>query len=126
MSFFMKLFQIVNILSTKYHIDESHGILHSMQILHYAHDIYENEKHNYPILQCEQQKEIIYIAAILHDMCDKKYMNETEGISEIHNKWNQFFVAELEDEKRGRDEKRGGDENLEIAIKIIKIINIFK
>jgi hypothetical protein len=47
MSFFVKLFQIVNILSAKYNIDESHGIIHSMQILHYAHDIYENEKYNY-------------------------------------------------------------------------------
>jgi len=94
MSFFIKLFQLVNVLSAKYNIDESHGILHSMQILHYANNIYENEKYNYPILQNETQKKIIYTAAILHDMCDKKYMNEGEGIIEIHNNWNNIFVGE--------------------------------
>ena len=40
--------------------------------------IYDSEVINNPYL--EKQKEIIYIAAIGHDMCDKKYMDEKEGI----------------------------------------------
>ena len=96
MSFFVKLFQLVNVLSAKYNIDESHGIIHSMQILHYADNIYENEKYNYPILQNETQKKIIYTAAILHDMCDKKYMDEEEGILEMHDRWNNIFVGETD------------------------------
>jgi hypothetical protein len=113
MSFFIKLFQIVNLISAKYNIDESHGIIHSMQILHYAHDIYEKEKYNYPILQQEQQKEIIYIAAVLHDMCDKKYMNETDGIQDIYNNWNELFTD-------------SDTKNLEIATKIMNTMSYSK
>jgi hypothetical protein len=115
MSFFVKLFQIVNILSSKYNIDESHGIIHSMQILHYAHDIYENEKFNFPILQSEQQKDIIYTAAILHDMCDKKYVDENIGIIEIQNKWNNLFLEEKDYEN-----------TLEIATKIMSTMSYSK
>jgi HD superfamily phosphodiesterase len=112
MFFFTKLFQIVNILSAKYNIDESHGLLHSMQIVHYANDIYQHEKYNYPILQSERQKKIIYVAAVLHDMCDKKYVNETEGMMEIREKWNEIF---------GEDE-----EILDIASKIINSMSYSK
>jgi len=112
MFFFTKLFQIVNILSAKYNIDESHGLLHSMQIVHYANDIYQHEKYNYPILQSERQKNIIYVAAVLHDMCDKKYVNETEGMMEIREKWNEIF---------GEDE-----EILDIASKIINSMSYSK
>lgn len=96
MSIFVKIFKIVHILSAKYNIDESHGVLHSMQIVNYANDIYQHEKHNYPILQSDQQQKIIYVAAVLHDMCDKKYMNETEGMLEIHNKWDEIVGEDKE------------------------------
>ena len=52
-------------------IDESHGIKHSMDVLNYAHNIYKNEINNYPIIK--KHERIIYISAIIHDMCDKKY-----------------------------------------------------
>ena len=113
MFFFTKIFQIVNILSAKYNIDESHGLLHSMQIVHYANDIYQHEKYNYPILQSERQKKIIYVAAVLHDMCDKKYINETEGMVEIHQKWKDIFGEE-------------DTEILDIASKIINSMSYSK
>jgi HD superfamily phosphodiesterase len=67
----------------KYNIDESHGISHSMNVLHFAHNIYNSElsKNNYLI----NHKDIIYTSAILHDLCDKKYINEQDGIIEINN-----------------------------------------
>ena len=62
-------------------IDESHGIAHSFNTLHNACDIYQNEKfRNTEIIPHEK---VIYVAAAIHDMCDKKYMNEKEGIREI-------------------------------------------
>jgi hypothetical protein len=70
-------------MSKKYSVDESHGLLHSMNILNYANTIYEYEKINFPFLQA--QEKIIYVSAIIHDMCDAKYMNEAEGIKEINN-----------------------------------------
>ena len=39
------------------------------------------EKNNNPYLNNHQN--IIYAAALLHDMCDKKYVNEKEGLKEI-------------------------------------------
>ena len=81
MYFFSKLFNFVLLASSKYNIDESHGITHSMNVLHFANEIYEAELPKNPRLY-ENQK-IIYTAAVLHDMCDKKYMDERDGISEI-------------------------------------------
>lgn len=62
----------------KLNIDESHGLKHSLEVLHYAEEIYNSEVIKYPFL--EKQKEIIYTSAILHDMCDKKYMDQEKGI----------------------------------------------
>ena len=64
--------------SQLYKIDESHALKHSMEVYGYAKKIYESEIENNPFL--EKQKEIIFIASIGHDMCDKKYMDEKEGI----------------------------------------------
>jgi hypothetical protein len=123
MFFFAKLFQIVNILSAKYNIDESHGLQHSMQIVHYANDIYQHERHNYPILQSEKQEKIIYVAAILHDMCDKKYVNETEGMLEIYNKWDDVFLG---GGGGGEGSGEGDKEILDIASQIITTMSYSK
>jgi len=82
-SLLTKLFQFVFLMSKKYSVDESHGLLHSMNILNYANTIYEYEKINFPFLQ--SQEKIIYVSAIIHDMCDAKYMNEAEGIKQIND-----------------------------------------
>jgi len=63
--------------SSLYKIDESHALKHSMEVFGFAKRIYDSEIINNPLL--EQQKEIIFLSAIGHDMCDKKYMNEKEG-----------------------------------------------
>jgi HD superfamily phosphodiesterase len=62
-----------------------------MEVLHFAHNIYTNEIKQNPYLQ--NHKNIIYSAALLHDMCDKKYVNEKEGIIEINN----FLKDKLDD-----------------------------
>jgi len=76
-----KLLQFVLFTSNKYSIDESHGIGHSMDVLHFAHNIYENEVCTNPFMK--KHENIIYVSAIIHDMCDKKYMNQDDGIFEI-------------------------------------------
>jgi len=80
-------------MSKKYNIDESHGVLHSMNILNYANTIYEYEKINYPCL--EKQEKIIYISALLHDICDSKYVNENEGIKQI----NEFLENQISNDE---------------------------
>jgi HD superfamily phosphodiesterase len=83
MSLLSKLFHFVLLTSKKYGIDESHGLSHSMNVLHYANKIYEHEVISYPILK--SQEKLIYVSAILHDMCDKKYVDETSALKEIEN-----------------------------------------
>jgi len=82
MSLITKLFQFVLMTTNKYEIDESHGLAHSMNVLHFANNIYEAEKENYPIL--ESQAKVIFVSAIIHDMCDKKYVDESEGLYNIN------------------------------------------
>ena len=81
MSLLNKLFHFVLLTTKKYDIDESHGLSHSMNVLKYANEIYEEEVSSYPILK--KHEKIIYVAAALHDMCDKKYMNQADGLNEI-------------------------------------------
>lgn len=77
------LFSFVMYTSKMNGIDESHGLSHSMDVLYYAKEIFENEKHNYKDLI--KHERIIYVSAIVHDMCDKKYMNEMEGLKNIED-----------------------------------------
>lgn len=75
--------RFIQLTSNKYNIDESHGLSHSMSVLHFANEIYQNTVSTVPHLK--DQEPIIYTAALLHDMCDKKYMDEREGIKEIQS-----------------------------------------
>lgn len=93
MSLLNKLLHFVLISSKKHNIDETHGIAHSMNVVHFAHLILDEEKKNFPILQ--SQEKIIYAAAAIHDMCDKKYLNQDEGIKEI----NEFLEDKMTNEE---------------------------
>jgi HD superfamily phosphodiesterase len=90
MTFLTKLFNYVLLASAKYNIDESHGLSHSMNVLHFASELYQNELPKCPYLANHER--IIYTSAVLHDMCDKKYMNEIVGLLEIED----FLRPELE------------------------------
>lgn len=75
------LFDYVILNSKLFNIDESHSLTHSMDVFQMTNKIFESEKIRNPSL-IEQEK-IIYTSAILHDMCDKKYMNEEMGLARI-------------------------------------------
>lgn len=77
------LLRFVQLTSMKHKIDESHSIGHSMEVLHNVHEIYTNTMFKHPELK--DQEAIIYTSAIIHDMCDKKYLNQTDGISQIND-----------------------------------------
>ena len=87
-----KLYQFVLYMTAKYNMDESHGIMHSMNVLNYAHNIYESELPKNPFLV--DQQTIIYVSAALHDMCDRKYIDEDLGIKQI-----QDFLEDRMDQK---------------------------
>jgi hypothetical protein len=78
-----ELFKFVIKTSAFYKIDESHALKHSMDVYHFGNQILNEEIKNNPILQ--NNKIIIDTCCVLHDMCDKKYMNEKEGLNNINN-----------------------------------------
>lgn len=75
--------------SKLYNIDESHALKHSMEVYGLAKKIYESEVLKNSNL--EQQQAIIFMAAIGHDMCDKKYMDEKEGIIKYQNYLSEYM-----------------------------------
>jgi HD superfamily phosphodiesterase len=101
-------FNYVIYTSKFYAIDESHALKHSMEVFHLTNKIYESEITNNPFL--EDQKDIIYASSILHDMCDKKYMEEKEGLVKI----NYFMKDYMTDIK------------LDVLTKIISTMSIQK
>ncbi len=85
-----KLFSFVMLTTQKYSIDESHGLAHSMDVLHYANQLFELEKIR--DFRLEKQEKIIYVSAIIHDMSDKKYMNENDGLRNIEEFLQEKFT----------------------------------
>jgi len=76
-----------------YNIDESHALKHSMDVFDFSNRIYDSEIITNPIL--ETQQNIIHAAAIGHDMCDKKYMDETEGVQQ-YSKYLDTYLEPVE------------------------------
>lgn len=52
-----------------------------MNVLINAHRSFQIEVKTHPRLQVHEK--VIYVAAVLHDMCDKKYTDEEEGIRQL-------------------------------------------
>lgn len=77
-----KLVQFAAVTVKKYNIDESHGLGHSLVVLHNSHEILESLLPNQHYL--ESQRNIIYTSALVHDLCDDKYMNIEDGLQNIH------------------------------------------
>jgi len=76
-----KLVHFVLLTVKNHQIDESHSLSHGLNVLHFAHNILESELPSH--LYLERQRNIIYTSALIHDMCDKKYMNEDGGMVNI-------------------------------------------
>jgi hypothetical protein len=83
-------FRFVIQTSQEYNIDESHALKHSMEVFNHANSIYENELLKNP--QLENHRDIIYLASIVHDMCDKKYMSEDIGIKNM-NDYMKYYIT---------------------------------
>jgi hypothetical protein len=78
------LFDFVIETCHNFNIDESHGLKHSMDVYYYSNIIFESFLKETPEL--EHYRDVITISSILHDMCDKKYMIEKDGIENIREK----------------------------------------
>jgi hypothetical protein len=98
--------------SKKFNIDESHALKHSMEVYSFAKSIYDNEVSKNS--NVNKYENLIYIAAIGHDMCDKKYMDEKEGINEYKNYLKTYLSQYV------------SDSDLEIIGKIIATMSYSK
>ena len=78
-----KLFHFALLTSQKLKIDESHGLIHSMNTVNFAEQIYQSELKKTPTILNDHN--VILAAAALHDMADNKYTNETQGALDIVN-----------------------------------------
>jgi hypothetical protein len=72
-----KIVKFINETCKLYDIDDSHGLEHSIQTLEWSLLITKDIKYSY------KNSIIIQLSCLLHDMCDKKYMDEQEGINRI-------------------------------------------
>ena len=110
--FLNDLFDFVQQTCMLFNIDESHGLGHSMNVFYYASELFkeQSQSNEYIIKVIEN---IIIIASILHDMCDKKYMNETEGLLRI-----QQFLSTFP--------KYGNEEEITIILQIISTMSYSK
>ena len=78
--------------SKQFNIDESHSLRHSMDVFHFANNIYNSEIYINPFLK--EQKIVIMCSAILHDMCDKKYIDEQLGITNMNLYMQSYIPSE--------------------------------
>jgi HD superfamily phosphodiesterase len=76
------LIHFVKYTSALYRIDESHAIGHAMDVLHYSQSIISGSSSKYPYLK--SQESIIYTAALLHDMVDKKYSDPKTALATLN------------------------------------------
>jgi hypothetical protein len=80
---------------SEFDIDESHGLDHAYNVMSYAQVIcYDYVKAGQTLIQDVSNTsavEIILISALIHDMCDHKYMDELVGIERIRNVFKERF-----------------------------------
>ena len=76
-----KIFKFITTTCNLYNIDESHGVRHSMDILRTTKNIYDEELVKFDYLK--NKEHIVYTSALLHDMCDHKYIKPEQGIIKI-------------------------------------------
>lgn len=81
MKFISHLIDYVALTSIKKGIDPSHGVPHSLDVICKASDIFTNVKWLYPSIIPHER--IVLTSACIHDMCDRKYMDESEGLENI-------------------------------------------
>ena len=85
-------FGLVGKFSKLYNIDESHAMRHSLDVFHNAVAIFHSEVYESPFLKYQQKE--IFCSAILHDMCDKKYVDSPVVLKHINSHMADYLNSE--------------------------------
>jgi HD superfamily phosphodiesterase len=84
--------EYVKIRSLLYKIDDSHNHKHSAAVFKEGRKLMDMKVKHFP----PNNRLIVYLGCLLHDMCDRKYMDEKKGLENIRD----FLTSEckLDDE----------------------------
>ena len=85
-------FQCVIEMCRIHNIDESHAMKHSMDVFHHTLHSYQFHVERFPFLA--EQRNVLFVAAIVHDMCDSKYVDESIGLRCIYDRLQTFLTPE--------------------------------
>jgi hypothetical protein len=77
MSQLEQIIRFINDTCVKYNIDDSHDLRHSLDALGWSEQLTKGK------LLSTRASQIIHLSCLLHDMCDKKYMDEVMGLHRI-------------------------------------------
>jgi hypothetical protein len=77
MSQLEEIIRFINETCIKYNIDDSHDLRHSLEALGWSEQLIKGKT------LTSRESQIIHLSCLLHDMCDKKYMNEEIGLERI-------------------------------------------
>lgn len=106
MSQLEQIIRFINQTCITYNIDDSHDLRHSLEVLGWSEQLTKGH------ILSNKSLQIIHLSCLLHDMCDKKYMDEKMGLERIKN----FLMGELEVE----------DDILEAVVFIISTMSYSK
>ncbi len=101
-----KIIRFINKTCAAYNIDDSHDLRHSLEVLGWSEQLIKDQTLS------NKSSQIIHLSCLLHDMCDKKYMDEQEGLERI----TRFLKGDLEVE----------DDILEAVVFIISTMSYSK
>ncbi len=79
MSQLEQIIRFINQTCITYNIDDSHDLRHSLEALAWS----EQLSRGHTLTPADSQ--IIHLSCLLHDMCDKKYMDEEMGLERIRD-----------------------------------------
>jgi HD superfamily phosphodiesterase len=73
-----KFLPFISLQTIKYNIDSTHGLPHSLNTFYYAKSLWDSEPRG-----STRFEKVVYASALLHDMCDSKYMDKEKGVEEL-------------------------------------------
>ena len=78
--------------SLEYKIDDSHNYKHSIAVFKEGRKLMDMKSKNFP----SDNRMIVYLGCLLHDMCDRKYIDEKKGLEDIE----QFLTFDCKLDKK--------------------------
>ena len=76
-----KSIQYIKEKSLQYKIDDSHNYKHSIAVFKEGRKLMDMKSKNFP----SDNRMIVYLGCLLHDMCDRKYIDERKGLEDIEH-----------------------------------------